>query len=649
MHRPYSDDFDSTYAITGCALSAALIGYVWAMLPRRSPVRPLLTAAVAAVGLLSLKPLDPMGAIFGDATSVVCLQVALSPATAAMFLMRRPRVALLAALGQIALLAVSRYLKNSTFEIVVLHQAWLGALLGLATQAREPGNVNSEQPTHSPRFQLHRLWPDVAIGILATLMGAGAAWFVFDRLTYNGDEIAYTFQSQLFSRLRAYGTPPPCPKMFENYWVFNYQGRMFSQYTPGWPLFMAPFTRFGQEWLAGPFSFGLCALGIARLARRMSTGFGATTAHEVRIQTLAGIAGALAAVLGPAMLLNGGSRFPHTFVGACFAWSVEAACALPTAKRTRERVYWALVLGAAAAWGVATRPPDGATLGVGVFTYFVFSLLRGRLRLKDVAFVSLGFVAVALPVAVILRLQLGEWLKTGYDIVKQFHGEGEVRLSWPGPEHWKFGIPLAWGAHMWWPAAPALGLLGMCRALRGPGRNAAWTLGASSFAMLLFYIHVEFSRVSDIGLGPRYLLPLVVPMAAGTGAALAPVLASLGRTLEGVRSPRFAAVLVVLSAVAGIYWIAPHSYPLAKNEYSFTTGPLRAARDQKLNNAIVLLFPKQLPADWWNLAQNDPTDPNPAVLFLTRHTAADEACAREHFPGRTWYRAWRSDKLTPYP
>jgi hypothetical protein len=649
MHRPYSDDFELTYAVTGAALSATLIGFIWSMLPKRAFARPLLTGAVAGVGLLALEPLDPLAGVFGDATLAVCLQLPLTMATGAVLALRSYKLAVGSLCAQCVLFWISRYVKNADLDIVVLHQAWLGALLGLMTRlhADQRDVTGAAHPSTRPR--LKALLPDFSIGVVSLLMGALVAWFVFDRLTYNGDEIAYVFQAKLFGHFRAYGTPPPCARMFENYWVFNYQGRLFSQYTPGWPLFMAPFMRLNLEWLAGPASLALLAVGVARLSRRLAAGFGATQGREQRIQTLAGYIGAATAVLGPAMLLNGSSRFPHTFVSVCFAWSVEAICAFPTATRASTKAFWLTILGLTTALGVAARPPDGGTLGVGVFLYFLYLLLRGRIAVKHLLIVSLAFAAAALPVAIILRLQLGEWFKTGYDVVKQFHGEGEVRLSWPQPEHWKFGIPLAWGAHMWWPAAPALGLLGVCRAVVGPARNAVFTLGASSLAMLLFYIHVEFSRVSDWGLGPRYLLPLVVPMAAGTGAALAPVLSTLGRALVGGRNPRFPGALVLVSALGGVCWIAPHVYRPLHAEFQFTTGPLRAAREQKLDNAVVFLFPKQLPADWWNLAQNDPTDPNPKVLFLTRHSAADEACVRQNYPGRTWYRAWRSDKLTPYP
>jgi hypothetical protein len=49
-----------------------------------------------------------------------------------------------------------------------------------------------------------------------------------------------------------------------------------------------------------------------------------------------------------------------------------------------------------------------------------------------------------------------------------------------------------------------------------------------------------------------------------------------------------------------------------------------------------------------NLSQNAPMDPNPDVLFLIVRSDADVACAREHFPGRTWYRSGCGEVLEPY-
>jgi hypothetical protein len=41
-------------------------------------------------------------------------------------------------------------------------------------------------------------------------------------------------------------------------------------------------------------------------------------------------------------------------------------------------------------------------------------------------------------------------------------------------------------------------------------------------------------------------------------------------------------------------------------------------------------------------------NPHPDVLFLIRRSDRDEACAREHFPGRTWYRAGMDATLMAY-
>ena len=99
--------------------------------------------------------------------------------------------------------------------------------------------------------------------------------FVFERVIYNGDEIAGTFQADVYGHGRAYAPIPACPSMFENYWVFRYQGRAFSQYTPGWALFMAPFSRLGVIWVAGPVMAGILAIALARLSRRVASGLGA--------------------------------------------------------------------------------------------------------------------------------------------------------------------------------------------------------------------------------------------------------------------------------------------------------------------------------------------------------------------------------------
>ena len=78
---------------------------------------------------------------------------------------------------------------------------------------------------------------------------------------------------------------------------------------------------------------------------------------------------------------------------------------------------------------------------------------------------------------ILLRLQLGEWFKTGYAIFDASFIRGtETMLSWPKPNEVRYGVPLATGSYCWWPAAPALGLAGLIVALGRRERRVPFML-----------------------------------------------------------------------------------------------------------------------------------------------------------------------------
>jgi hypothetical protein len=108
------------------------------------------------------------------------------------------------------------------------------------------------------------------------------------------------------------------------------------------------------------------------------------------------------------------------------------------------------------------------------------------------------------------------------------------------------------------------------------------------------------------------------------------------------------ALLAAIAVVYGVARIAPLFYPVAHAQFTGWAAPLLGVRKAGLKNAIVIIEPGRVSHHETNLAQNPPMDPNPPVLFLIRRNPGDEACAREHFPGRTWYRAGMDRKLTPY-
>ena len=440
--------------------------------------------------------------------------------------------------------------------------------------------------------------------------------------------------------------------MFENYWIFHYQGRAFSQYTPGWPLFMAPFSRLGVAWLAGPVMAGLLAVAIARLSRRVVRGLGARPEDEGRNVALAGVLGAGLAFLGPALLMNGASRFSHTMICACFAWSIESLCMICDAVAAgRPGRGWGFLLGSSLSLGLAARPVDGGTLAVGVFAYFLWAAYRRRLRWRPLLFAAAGFALCGGLTVVILRLQLGTWFKTAYAIAPSIHPESELVLSWPHPEDWKYGIPIGYGSYCWWPLAPAVGIAGLIPVLRGRERRVPFMLALSTLALLAFYSMVQFGRGHDDGMGPRYTLPVVIPMAVGGAAILAPLVTRAWVRVSGLAARVRSIAPATLAGIAVIYGvarIAPLMYPTAHAQFTGWAAPLLGARKAGLKKAIVIIEPGRVPHHETNMAQNSPTDPNPPVLFLIRRSAADEVCAREHFPGRTWYRAGMDTRLLPY-
>ena len=652
MHLPYTDHYAEAVTIASEAIGVALIAVVWSRSFRTRAATATFSASIAVAALLpALGPSLPV--LSPDMALLFLLQLSATLATLAVFLgQRAPWFKALAVLGQVGLLSLTLHLRQSDFELMFLHLFWCGLLVGVHLLCAAPPSALSSDEA-GPPMRRSFVVQEVIVFFLTVGLAFSITHFVFGSLVYNGDEIAYTYQADVYGHLRAYGSVPPCASMFENYWVFKHEGRVFSQYTPGWPLFMAPFSRLGLVSLAGPVMAGITAVGIGRLSRRLAEGLGSTAESSQKIVAIASVLGPLCAVLGPSMLLNGASRFSHTMVCGCFVWAIESLCVLSEAKISGTRTWLSgLGLGTAASLMLATRPTDGATLGVGIFAYFCWLAFRRRIGWRAWAGTAIGFAVFGGLTLVILRLQLGEWFQTAYKLAPSIHGEAKFKLSWPRPWEWKYGVPLATGAYCWWPAAPALGIAGLIRALGGRERRVAFMLLVGGGVLLGFYFFVEFGRGVDDGLGPRYHLPLVVAMASGGAALLAPLFAKLSFRKFMAPSAWLWSLLGSLSVAAavvyGVVRIAPLLYPVAEREYKFATAPFRGAKKMGLKNAVVMIIQGQTTETETNMSQNSPTDPNPDVLFLIRHSKADEACVRKHYPGRTWYRAGMDETLRPY-
>lgn len=643
MQTPYTPQPGDAFLIAQTAAAGALSAIVLFRRLRPLPATLLFLVAIwtsvlgadALAVLASLDLYKPTGTGF-----ITSLRVSAGLATLATGIARPRWMVLMAAAGQAALYEIVEMVPESNWELGALHLAWFGLLLGVRQLAAEKeadaraGRRPQALPSHG------FLGQDLTLAALAVALGATVSVVVLLRSCDSADEWAYTYQAAVFAKLHAYGRAPPCFAALQNYWIFTSEGRMFSQYTPGWPLFMAPFVTLGAPWLAAPFALGVFVIALARLARRAVAG---ASCGKSDVVAAAGPIAVLATLGSNTVLLNGGSRFSHIFVCACFAWSVEALAQLATPLTdVRATVRWGAVLGLTTSWLLATRPADGANLGIGILLYFMYALVRGRLPWRGILATILVFVLWGGLSLVILRLQLGKWLTTGYSLTEEFYPWAKLTLSKPKASEIRWGVPIGTGSYCWWPLAPAVGLCGLVAALRGGGRRVAFMLSVGTMFLLTFYAFVEYGRGWDFGYGPRYALPTIVPMGVGTAVAIAPLWAAARRHMHARRALAVGGpvVLAMASAVMGVVRIAPLVYPFNHEELRARNAVNEAIRKQQLTNALVWLEPGATVSDPLDLTQNYPLElyPPPNAILVIDRGEDSKRCVLEQFRGRRSYR-----------
>jgi hypothetical protein len=470
-----------------------------------------------------------------------------------------------------------------------------------------------------------RVWPldDAIVFGLAVGIAALVSDQVLERYTVSGDEWADVYQADLFAHLRSYGAPRACPAVFRNWWVFEKAGRTFAQYTPGWPLLMAPFQRAGAVWLAGPFTFGVVAVGVARLARRVA----GTSAPRI-----AGIVAPLFLAASPSALLNGASLYPHTMVCACFAWTVESLFAMSDASTRRDTIGWGVVLGSAGTLMVATRPMDGVVLLAGVGAV----ILLTRAPLPRAGVVAAGAAAAfwGALVLVILHAQLGVWFATAYAM-----SPIALHFSAPKLHELAYAIPFDRATPYWWPCALPIVPFGVFLA-RGRGRVVTWSVTLGATLLVVAYAWLDAGRDgAESGYGSRFHLPLLVPMNIASGV----LFAWLIERVRSARGPRrwtdaLATAAVVLTAVEVAFVVAPTVYPAWHATLHRDHALRRAIAESGIHHAVVVVHQAELAQEVWDLTQNLPSEPDPDVLVLTDwHAEDDFACARQVYAGRSWF------------
>ena len=680
MNYPYtSQPFD---AFVAAQTSAGLVlgAVVWGRRVRPWPAMAFFLAAIAIVTVAPTEGefLHGLGMTLGPEHTKNVLKMAAAIATGAALITRQRGLVVLAILGEGALWLITNYIQDCDSDLAVAYLTWIGLLVGLARSNRPrvtpgpPGEGLARRDAEGTASAWFReLWgEDVVIGVVATFAASLVCWLVLHGRTDSADEWANTYQAALFAKLRAYGGVPHCSEALRSFYVFQYMGRSFSQYTPGWPYFMVPFTVLRVPWLAGPASLGVLAAGVARLGRRAVAGFAAgTEAPSAAIVRAGGRFAALVLVASSTVLINGGSRYPHVFVAAMFAWALEALCvvadpdassslSVPDQRRRQRRRQgqWGAVLGACIALLAAARPPDGGTLGCGLFLYFVYALVRRRIAWQAVALAAASAAFVGGVTLVVLRLQLGVWFKTAYSLLDLIYPWAKVTWSLPKPNEFRWGSPLAAGSYCWWPCSPAVGMAGIAM-LRGHARRLGFVFFMSTIPLLAMYTMVELGRGYDFGYGPRYTLPLIVPMAVGTGvvfarlwavAVEAPFTEAARSRIGGALAAGGPIAVALVAAGLGVCRLAALMYPHTYADVH---------EHNRLHDAIDTVAPKHavIIAGTFGLNMTDPMDltenlpldlyPDQDAIIAIDRGPDETRCVQDKFRGRTFYRAIPGDPV----
>ncbi len=374
--------------------------------------------------------------------------------------------------------------------------------------------------------------------IAATVLAAAAALFVFGRKPTSSDEIAQLWHARILLTGRMSLPQDPNPEFFGIDNVVD-QGRWYSQFPIGGPVFLAVAMLLRMTWLLNPVLAGLTVVNVYRFAAR------AYGKDEARF------AAVLSAVC-PYLLIMSGSYMNHTIV---VFLTTLALAELPawTSGTEKERRRASLVIGLSLGAAMAVRPLDGVVVTLAFGGLLALQAIADR----RVAGLLLTAAAGAVPIAGLLlanQLTTGDPLRFGYDVIwgtghsLGFHTDplGTAHTPERGLQSVMSALlQLNWSLFGW----PMAGLVVVAAALVAIRSIGRWEI------VLLAWIElhlVAYSAYWSEGhfLGPRYLFTVVPAFL---------ILAARG-TVSGVRqaSPRVRRSLIAgLGAAMLGAWVFP--------------------------------------------------------------------------------------------
>lgn len=405
------------------------------------------------------------------------------------------------------------------------------------------------------------------------------------------DEMIQLYQARIFEQGRLWLPSTGHPELFAGTGIIDQTGRVYGQFPPGGPAFLAAGDVFGAAWLVGPVCGAVSALAFLAFLR--------TTERSRAVRWAAAALFAFA----PFTVFMSGSHMNHVFTLTAILVATAALARAVTAPTPRP--WWALLSGLGYGVAATIRPTDALAFALPAGIWYLVRAARDRRRASELVAAGAG---VALPVLLMLWFNArttGAPLLFGYELLwGKAQNLGFHQAPW-GPAHtplrglelvnlyllrlqtYLFESPVP-------SLVPALAALALVPALTAFDRLL---LSSSGLLLLLYFAYWH----DGFFLGPRFVYPL------------APVLALWTVRLPGLVRSRFGRgftyrFVLAAFAVSALMALALQ-VPWRARQYQSGLVTMRwnadsAAASAGVRNALVLVresWGSQLIARMWRL------------------------------------------------
>ena len=470
--------------------------------------------------------------------------------------------------------------------IVVL----LGVILALAAQ-RYRAYLDPIGARLAALGTLPALVPAVLLVLGAFAVYALDATVILSRRPLLIDEVIQLYQARIFEQGRLWSPSTGHPELFGAMHLVDQGGRVFGQFPPGGPAFLAAGDALGAAWLVGPACGAVSVLAFLAFLRATE-----------RSRAVRWAAAALFA-FAPFTVFMSGSHMNHVFTLTALLVATAALARAVTAPVPRP--WWALLSGLGYGVAATIRPADALAFALPAGIWYLARAARDRRRAGELVAAGAG---VLLPVLLMLWFNVrttGAPLLFGYELLwGKAHNLGFHQAPW-GFVHtplrglelvnlnllrlqtYLFESPVP-------SLVPALAALALVPALTAFDRLL---LASSGLLLLLYFAYWH----NGFFLGPRFVYPLAPVLVLWTVRLPGLVRSRFGRGL----TYRFVLAAFAASALMALAFQVPARAKQYRNGlYTMRWNADSAAAAAGVRGALVLVresWGSQLIARMWRL------------------------------------------------